>query len=209
MKQVFNLISILLVVYSTFGQSFEGKINYTNNYISKLPNVTSDQFNLMLGISQEYYIKNGNYKSITNGTFAQWQLYVNSENKVYSKFANSTSAIWNDAIVQGDEVIEVKINREVLEILGKKCDEIILICKSGIQKYYFSSKLGVDSTLFKNHKFGNWFDFISKSNSLPLKMIIENPQFTMTSIATSATETELQDSFFRIPEGMTTNKSPY
>ena len=33
----------------------------------------------MPGTTQEYYIKGGNYKSVTNGTLVQWQLYIEKD----------------------------------------------------------------------------------------------------------------------------------
>ena len=95
------------------------------------------------------------------------------------------------------------------EVLGYKCDEVILTCKSGVQKYYFNSKLSVDTKLFVNHKFGNWFDYLSKSNSLPLKSVIETAQFTIESIATEVKPMKLDTKTFELPAGIKTDKSPY
>jgi len=97
----------------------------------------------------------------------------------------------------------------VTEVLGYKCDEVILTCKSGVQKYYFNSKLSVDTKLFVNHKFGNWFDYLSKSNSLPLKSVIETAQFTIESIATEVKPMKLDTKTFELPAEIKTDKSPY
>jgi hypothetical protein len=155
MKTLTFLIATLLTIAS-FGQSFEGKIIYKNTYKSKLPNLTDEQFTSMLGTTQTYFIKGGDYKSETNGTFVLWQLYVNKDNKLYNKMANSETLLWNDGAINSDTVLKAEFNKGVTEIVGYKCDELILTCKSGIQKYYFNSKLSVDPTVFLNHKFGNW-----------------------------------------------------
>ena len=78
-----------------------------------------------------------------------------------------------------------------------------------IQKYYFNTKLSVDTKLFKNHKFGNWYDFLSKSNSLPLKSIVDNGQFSLESVATEVKEMKLDKTFFDLPADVKTMKSPY
>jgi hypothetical protein len=52
--------------------------------------------------------------------------------------SNSETVFWSDANIQGDEVLKVDVNKNVSEILGYKCDEVILTCKSGVQKYYFN-----------------------------------------------------------------------
>jgi hypothetical protein len=94
-------------------------------------------------------------------------------------------------------------------ILGYTCDELTLTCKSGTQKYYFSNKLPVDVKLFENHKYGNWYDYLTKSNALPLKYIIETPQFIMETIATEVKPMKLEDKVFSWPADTKIAKSPY
>ena len=94
-------------------------------------------------------------------------------------------------------------------ILGYQCDELILTCKSGVQKYYFSSKLKVNTSLFEKHKFGNWDVVMAKTNSLPLKMIIESPQFSMELVATEVTAMKIEDKVFELPADSKVEKSPY
>ncbi|MFI0491152.1 hypothetical protein [Flavobacterium sp.] len=208
-KALLILVATILTTITTFGQTFEGKVVYENAYKSKMQNVTDEQFTAMMGATQEYFIKNGDYKSLANGTLFQSQHYVNKENKLYTKMSNSDAFLWNDGATNSDEVIKSELNKDVIEILGYKCDELVLTCKSGVQKYYFNSKFTVDPKLFVNHKFGNWYDFVSKSNSLPLKSIIENAQFSMESTATNITEMKLDNSFFTLPANSKTMKSPY
>jgi hypothetical protein len=209
MTKVIAIIFAIFTTITVFGQTFEGKIFYTNTYKSKNPKMTDKQWTSMMGSTQEYLIKGGDYKSISNGILLQWQLYINKDNKLYNKMSNSETVFWNNASIQGDEIIEVEVNKGVTEILDYKCDEVILTCKSGIQKYYFNSKLSVDSKLFTNHKLGNWFDYLSKSNSLPLKSVIETAQFTMESVAIEVKQMTLDTKIFELPAGMKTEKSPY
>ncbi|HEY0030585.1 MAG TPA: hypothetical protein VGC65_07495 [Bacteroidia bacterium] len=209
MKRIFTIAFIILTVTTLFGQSFEGKITYKNSYKSKLSNMKDEQFNSMMGTKQEYYIKGGNYKSVTNGTFSQWQIYINKDNKLYSKMSNSETVLWNDGSVNPDSIVKIQLNKDVTEILGYKCDELVLTCKSGTQKYYFNSKLGVDTEFYTNHKYGNWYDYLKNANSLPLKMIIDNQQFTMESVATEVKSIKQDAKEFKLPENSKTAKSPY
>jgi hypothetical protein len=209
MTKTIPFLLATLFAITSFGQTFEGKIVYKNTYKSKMPNVTDDQLTTMMGSTQEYFIKNGDYKSIANGSFFQSQLYVNKDNKLYSKMANSEFLLWNDGATNPDEILKAEVNKGITEILGYKCDELILTCKSGTQKYYFNTKLSVDAKLFVNHKFGNWYDFISKSNSLPLKSIIDNGQFTLESVAIEVKEMKLDKTIFDLPADAKTIKSPY
>ncbi|MBI3235582.1 MAG: DUF4412 domain-containing protein [Bacteroidetes bacterium] len=209
MKKLLTLTLSFLTVFTVLGQTFEGKIFYTNSFKSKNSKMTDQQWTAMMGSKLEYMIKGGDYKTISNGTVFQWQLYINKVNKLYNKMSTSAAALWNDAAVQGDEVLKIKVNRGVTKVLGYMCDEVILTCKSGVQKYYFNSKWSVNTKLFIKHKFGNWYDFISKSNSLPLKSIIETAQYTMVSVATDIKPMKLDAKIFELPKGMKTEKSQY
>ena len=152
----------------------------------------------MMGKSQEYNLKDGNYRTTSNGTFLQWQLYVNKDNKLYTKFSNSPSILWNDGAVNPDSVLKSELNKEVIDILGYKCDELILTCTSGVQKYYFNSKLKIDPKLFENHKFGNWYKYVSQSQAVPLKMILDNVQFSVVIVATVIQPQKIDDQLIRV-----------
>lgn len=199
----------LFVATILVAQNFEGKIVYKNSFKSKMQNVTDEQFNSMMGDTHEYFIKGGDYKTIANGSFLQWQHYINSDNKLYTKMANSDAAFWNDGAINQDELLKAEINKGVIEISGYKCDELILTCKSGIQKYYYSSQLSVDIAAFEKHKFGNWYEFISRSKSLPLKMILDSPQFSYEGLAVEVKPMQLDKEMFLLPANIQTTKSPY
>ena len=209
MKKKFLTLFTILSFITMFGQEFEGKITYSNSFKSKNPEMTDQQLQSVMGSTQEFIIKDGDYKSSLNGMYLQWQLYINKDNKLYTKMSNSVKAVWNDGNIQEDVVIKVEINKQVIEILGYKCDEIILTFKNGVQKYYYNSKVSANSKLFTNHKYGNWYDYLSKTNALPLKTVTETDQFTMVSIATEITPMKLDSKLFELPSGMETEKSPY
>lgn len=201
---VFTLIAI-----TCFAQQFEGKIVYKNAYKSKIPNITDEQFNMMMGTQQDFYIKNGNYKSVVNGQMIQWQLYLNKDNKLYSKTAQGPAVYWNDGNMNMDSVVKSEINKNAITILGYSCDELILTTKFGVQKFYYNSKLGMDPKYFENHKFGNWNEYISKAKAVPLKLIMDTPQFAIESIATEVVPQKLEDKVFELPEGAPLEKNPY
>jgi hypothetical protein len=207
----FIRIFLLLVISSVVSkaQSFEGKILYQNSYKCKIPNVTDELFTAMMGASWEYTIKGASYRTASNGTMLQWQLYLPKDNKLYSKFSNSPSIFWNDGAVNPDSVLKTELNKDVVEILGHRCDELILTCKSGVQKYYFNSKFKVDPNLYKNHKFGNWHEYLIASKSVPLKITIDNAQFSLESVATGIQEQKVNDQLFVLPAGVALEKSPF
>jgi hypothetical protein len=202
-------LSVLLVSITTRAQNFEGKIVYQNSYKSKIPNMPDERFSAMMGSTQEFLIKGNNYKSIMNGSFLQWQLYLSRDNKLYTKMSNSDAIFYNDAAVNTDQVMKTELNKGVTEILGYKCDELIVTAKSGVQKFYFSPAIKIDAGAFEQHKFGNWSEVIEMIHSLPLKMVIDNPQFVLESTATIVGESILDDSIFTLPAGANIQKSPF
>jgi hypothetical protein len=207
-----NLLLIILIMGSfseNWAQYFEGKITYSTQYKSKIPNVSDTQLTTMMGAQQEYYFKNGNYVSLTNGAAVLGQYYILKDNKLYTKMANIEAYLWNDATENADVVLSAVVNKNVAKILDFDCDELILTCQSGVQKYYFSEKIAVNAEWFTQHKFGNWAEFISRSKALPLKMVVDSPQFTLESTATSVQKQVLESSFFSLPPGAQTMKNPY
>jgi hypothetical protein len=179
MKRALSCLAAVLTTLTLLGQNFEGKIVYANSFKSKNQKVTDQQWNAMMGNAYEYFIKGGDYKSVSNGTLMQWQLYISKDNKLYNKLSNSPAVLWNDGSSNVDTVLKAEMNKGVAEVLGYKCDELILTCKSGIQKYYFNAAIAASPNLFAKHKYGNWFDYLSRAKALPLKSVIENEQFIL------------------------------
>jgi hypothetical protein len=200
------LFSILCV--TAWSQTFEGEVLYNAVYKSKMSNLTDDQFTTMAGNTLKYYIKGGNYRADANGSYLIWQIYINADNKLYNKFGVSSTIYWQDAGVSKDSILSVQLNKGVITILGYKCDELILNCKSGIEKYYFSSKLPVDSKLYQKHVAQNWYAYLKRANAMPLKMIIDNAQSTITMTATAVTPKTLDDAMFTLPAGAQIDKLP-
>jgi hypothetical protein len=153
-------------------------------------------------------IKGASYRTASNGTMLQWQLYLPKDNKLYTKFSNSPSIFWHDGAINADSVIKSELNKGAMDILGHTCDELILTCKSGVQKYYFSSKFKIDPKLFENFKFGNWYDYVSRAKATPLKIMIDNAQFTLESVATAIQEQNVDAKLFSLPAGVALEKSP-
>lgn len=209
MKLTFVAVILCLSCLFSHSQSFEGQIIYQNTYKSKLSNLNDQQLASMMGNMQTYYIKGGDYKSEMNGTFMQWQLYINTDNKLYSKFSNSQSVFWNDGAINTDSVMSSEYHPAVTEILGYKCDELVLNCKSGVQKYYFNARLGIDSKLYAKHQYSNWYIYLTKAHAVPLKIIVESTQFRVEEIATSIKPMTLDKKMFTLPAGVKTEKSPY
>jgi len=208
-KRLFFALCAMVACTAFVAQTFEGEITYTIAYASKNPKMSSQQMNYFFGDWMSYTIKGDNYKSTTNGKLTVWQLYHPHENRLYTKTSNTETIFWEDAAVNSDEVLKTELNYNAGEVLGYKCDEVVLTCKSGVQRYFFSRQLAAKAELFKNHKYGNWYDFLKLSSALPLKTVIENNEFVMTSVATGVKEKKIDDSYFKLPSNASTAPAPH
>lgn len=212
MKRIFISAGILLASFLVLAQTttlFEGKIVYQNTFKTKNPQMKDEQWTAMFGSTQEFYTKGDNYKSVSNGSLLQWQIYSAKDNKIYTKMGNSPSIYWNDAATNTDTIKKSEIKKAAAVILGYTCDELTLTCTSGIQKYYFNSKLAVNPALFANHKYGNFAHYLAKSKAWPLKSYIETDQFTITSVATEVKPMAIDINIFKLPAGVKIEKSPF
>ena len=161
---------ILLLSVKTYAQNFEGEIIYKNTFRSKIPNLSNEQLGQYIGNTQEYYIKGGDYKSITNGQALSVQLYNYVDNRIYNKTRKSDTLY----------------------------DALVLKTKTGTTTMYFSDRFKVDSDKFKKHFFGNWAFYTQKANALPLKIVVENAQFKMESTAIEIKPMRLDQNIFKI-----------
>lgn len=208
-KYVVLTLMLLVSMLRVNAQLFEGEVVYKMTYKSKLPNVTDEQFGAMMGNEMTYSIKKGDYKNSFNGNFVQYQLYVNKDNKLYSKFSNSETLFWKDCSTDAEVVINRESKIKALDVLGYSCDELILATNSGVQKYYYNATLGIDAKLYESHKYANWYDFVSISQAVPLRFYVENTQFILEGVATSIKRMSIDSKTLALPIGAETAKSPY
>ncbi len=199
MKKIVILLFVFISALS-IAQTFEGEIVYTINWKSKTDQITDEQWKQMMGTKMNYFIKKGNYKSVTNGSMSQWQMYLQKTNLLYSKLSIESKLKTTDASVNADEILKSEIKKDVCTILDYSCDELTLTCKSGVQKYYYTNQLPVDPKLYEKHKYANWYAYLSISNALPLKMLIENDQFVMETTVKEVKQRKLRDGFFNLSE---------
>jgi hypothetical protein len=181
-----------------FAQSFEGEIIYANTYKSLIPGLSDEQLTKLLGSKEEYFISGGNYKTTSNGAVITMQLYDYKTNRLYNKTPKTDTLYWNDAAVNVDSVLSYEVKKNAAVILGYQCDEMILHTKGGTYAFYFTDKLPVDIAKFRNHHFGNWAFYTSKSKSLPLKSIVETNQFRMESTVLEVKPLKLSKDYFAV-----------
>lgn len=196
------IITVMLfgLPHLLFSQSFEGEVVFALSYKIKSSKMSQEQAAKLLGTTQNYFIKQGNTKSVTNG-IVQWQLYINKENKLYSKIKDSTVVYWVNAYLENEIILKHEIIKNADTILGYICDEVIITTKNKIYKNFYSSKLPIDPKLFKDDKMYVWYQYLLIAKALSLKTIIETPQLTAVSTAVKVKPMKLDDKIFELPKG--------
>jgi hypothetical protein len=183
-----SLVLILFVLFSSnlFCQTFfEGEIIYEIKMESKFPQILSNEIlTSKFGNIEEYFIKNGNYKTIFNGKEIKMQMYLSNENKIYTQYTNSPDSLyWIFADKVNDSIKEILVidDTTTTKIMGVNCKTIIMNMVSGSSFVYnYNEKYPVNIDLFKNHLYGNWYSYLELSHSLPLLIEVDNRFFKMT-----------------------------
>jgi hypothetical protein len=203
----FFLLSFLLVLSNAYSQNFEGEIIYSNHFTSKTKNFTDEQLEAMIGSKQEYLIKGGSYKSFLNGQSVTMQLYDYRTNRIYNKTPKSDTLYWFDASTNTDDVVSFEVKKNVEKILGNQCDAIVMKTKTGTTTIFYSSRYTIDIKIYKNHHYSNWAFYVEKTQSLPLKTVVETNSFRMESTATEIKPLELGAEYFNIDSKTPIKKS--
>ncbi|MES2394417.1 MAG: hypothetical protein V4549_00335 [Bacteroidota bacterium] len=214
-KNKYYLICFFFICVSInlYGQQFfEGKITYDIKIISKFPKIISDEIlSSKFGTIEEYYIQNGNYKSVFNGTDIKMQMYLSKENKIYTQYKDSVASFyWMFANSFNDTIKEIfTINSSETKVLDVDCKIISMNTKSGTAyAYCYNEKYSVNVDLFKNHLYDNWYSYLYIAKSLPLMIEIDNYFFKAIYTAKEIKEQKIVDNFFDIPQSIILIKSP-
>lgn len=201
MKQILLLIIFILCIACSLKAQFKGKVEYANSYKSKLEGLNIEEIENLLGKKRIYYLQESFYKSITYGEQESQELYNSDENRVYYKETNSDSIYWVDASRKYIEVDGYKMDASEERILGFKCDRLIIQSKLGIITYYYNRRFPIDPEKFKKHHYSSWDLYTSLAKAVPLKIVYEFDDFTLTSIAISVVEKAVDPKVFEIPKG--------
>jgi hypothetical protein len=185
-------------------QNFEGKITYTVSCKSKTTAKTDKAFNDKYGSLHEFYIKDGNFKSIENSTTYDWNIYISKQNKLYRKYPNNKVIGIRDCATTYEYPVKIQLTKDSINILGYNCHEIIISYKCKIYKFYYSSDVAMDSGLFVDDNFEAWYEFISRTSALPLKIIVEADDHTLVKTAIKIEKIPINKTMFVLAKGTKT-----
>jgi hypothetical protein len=179
-------------------QYFEGKVIYRNVVTSKTPGLSDSALGALIGNEEIYYIRGGNYESLTNGAGYSMQLYDHRSNRMYFKKPDVDTLYWLDAGKSAEKPLSYEKREDAETVLGKRCDALVVQTETGTTVFYYSPRYKIDAAMFQKHLYGGWAFYVSQTGCLPLKTVIDNDKFHLETTAVEVLLLELKESFFDI-----------
>lgn len=215
-----KIVLIVLLLWAGFAhsQSFEGTITYVLDF------EVSEKFKKM-GVTKEMLIekmkaegsysdtiktsyKQGDYYTLLNANPKSWQIYKASTNKIYAMQDGEDADICKVIDASVDLEFTMTGKMPVIQKLdttanvnGNPCSIVRVKWQSGTYDYYYDSRhLKVDLTLFAQHTYDGWAEYLKISRALPVKIVkTVNGLMTATQTMTSARVKAVDESLFVIP----------
>lgn len=212
MKYIY-LSFFIFATYFSFGQNFEGTLIYSNNL------ELSEKFVETTGMTKEKMKASNSFCEHSKITYKDSNylsepikgsiklIYSPQRNEILTidKKLDLVSAILANVDLELKKTgtlpkIEIQDTEEI--ILSQKCKKVVVTWKSGIYEYYYNSEfLKMDSSLYSNHIYDMWFEFLKISNALPLKIVKKmNGLMTITMTLIEVKEHSVNDRRFKLPK---------
>ena len=198
---VFVLITNLLFCQK---KEFEGIINYKLVVKNPMPELMSDSlWTARVGkttSNHKYYYKGSNYKNVIDKK--KLQIYKPKSNEIYNYTIEKDTVFTNilNASKSIDSLKSIEKSDEIETILGYKCQKLIFKSKLAETTYYYSSELNIPAVNYINHHYGNWYEYLKETNSLPLKIIVRNKFLYMEMTAINLELKNLSIDEFKLPK---------
>lgn len=206
-KQTFFLVSLLLISLISFSQNstkeFEGIIKYNHEVEAKESSYNVDYDYSGIGKQSEYYYKNGDYRFVNHNCYFKGDLFKSKEIKNYLVLEKTDTVYSLNSRIADFEIVDFEIKKSATTIIGYKCDLLTLKIKPissegpiSYRRYYYSSKLPIDPSHFKNCKANAYELIFEKAKALPLQIEFEWPNKLIRWKAYEVLSQKLNDSFF-------------
>ncbi|WP_152975542.1 hypothetical protein [Lacinutrix himadriensis] len=207
------LLLLFLIPVLGFSQNFEGTLVYENDI------KIAEKFSKQLGMTKEKMMESGKFLEETLITYKNGN-YLSKPNKgkikvVYLSDRNEILTIDKKSELVPAIKAEIDLETELKEkspkitveqtdeiILNTKCSKVIVVWETGTYEYFFNSDyLKMDSTLYNNHKYDMWSEYLKLSNSLPLKIVKRMyGMMTITMTLKEIKKHSVNDKVFKLPK---------
>lgn len=197
------LCVIVLTSFSHAPRYFTGRIDFVYTFHDAQGNDVTEKMAPFAGRGQQYFVNEGNYKSLTDkGRFQL--LYRSDSNILYQAVLPGQPIQRIDAATGASETFFVRKLTEHETVAGYDCEAVEINTDTGTTTYYYSPKITVNPLLYKRHAYGDWNRVLEATGgALPLKYSMINMKqgfMVWTITATSVKEGELNGAAFELPK---------
>ncbi len=203
----FTLFLSLFLANTVYSQiSFEGIVTYKVTFRNPKPQMIPDSiWKKKLGadssFTQTYYYKRDKFKNmIRKSNESIVQLFEPHSQKIYQYKLNSDTAYWANAVSTDNPIKAINVNEKKDTLMGVLCNSLIITTDFYKSTYFFSKKYYIDENYYKNHLFGEWYPYLQKSHSIPLKIIMQGEFLNVEYTAIKIEEVKLKDDVFNVPK---------
>jgi len=197
------MAALFLFSFCRQEKMFEGKISYKHSFASCSPNYDEGFLRMTIGSSSDYYYKNGNYKWVIKESVFSEDVYLKDENRNYF-LVGGRDVYYGEGSEKSEDILGYSIKKNRLKILGYSCNMLYLSARqkkdnSIVDRYiFYSPEIKIDTNAFSKLEYLSHNFISSKIHSLPLKIIMHNPDFEVIWEATDIEFITLNDSIFNI-----------
>ena len=189
---IYTFISIILISCNAQDSNdyFCGSISYSNKLEPKSNLFNKEQLKDMFGLTATFTYKDGSYIQTYSGGGLEFD-YLDSKNKKYymKNYGNDTILVFDASHENENELIsltEIKVSENIMDFECKGIEIKMRNRLYGIEistTLIYSDKIIINPENFKNIKKMYMDKSYRKIRSLPLKIVLENSHFKMTSTA--------------------------
>ncbi len=177
---------LLLSEASVTAQRFEGEITYQISFVSKVPGLSNDSLQSIMGRSESsYLISTDGYKTtyLLDGKFMNSYTYENTTKRLYHETRQKEYLTWQD--ITKEELVDVPLEVQTApttEVLGKICYPVMNAGPNDSKvTTWYSDEVRINYENYTDHHTGHWNKRLEATNGgIPLKTVTQHKYYTET-----------------------------
>lgn len=184
-------------------KEFEGVVSYRHEVIPLTENYDIKRDLEYMGISSDFYYKEGKYKWLLYEGFMEMDMFRNKDSVDFLKMKGTDTIALAFNNVMTDTIINFRIIPNGDTVAGYLCNVLIVEAHGNgnfwTRTYSFTSAFSINGAWFKNYKYNATNFIYSKLNALPLKIEIKYKDRKVIYKAVKVKREYIPDSYFEFP----------
>lgn len=198
------LLSFLYLPLISFSQDsksfFEGKINYSFEFVDKQDELKSGMVKFIVGDQMLVTLKGNKYKNEGNGKFDYTQYYLGGDS-LLTTYRGNKAVLWSLVTENEDSVLSFEISKDAEEVNGIMCKLLTAKTSKGEIKYYFNEDYRANPEHYKHHHDSFSSFLIGKTGCLALKEVFDMEDVYSMRVFTEIIPGEVAEEEIQKPQG--------